>query len=91
MTAADKTKNKMNTAQGPYLLEIQSPSLALPEGYHYGVIVTGPGRNRRWIVRERDGRGCLCPLTPASDEIAYETVAELIALVDDALDAEDRE
>lgn len=51
---------------GPYLNE---HTLEVPTGFTVGTIVTRPGRNYRYVTRNRDSVSMLCPVTPAADEV----------------------
>ncbi len=62
-------------------LTIPEGDSPLPSGYHYGAILTPPGNNGYYIVRESDGRSCVgwmhgeCTTPPTADEIDDAIVA----------------
>jgi hypothetical protein len=49
----------------PRILETRTKP---PRGFRFGTVETSPGQTRRWIIRNRDCRSCLCPETPAANE-----------------------
>ena len=53
----------------------------LPAGYRYGAILTPPGSNGYYIIRERDNRSCVGWMRGECD--AVPTAEEIDAAVDD--------
>jgi hypothetical protein len=60
-------------------------TLRVPRGFAVGTIVTSPGRNYRYVTRNRDSVTVLCPVSPADDEIM--SPSDMRSALNDACDA----